>query len=50
MSVAKITVHTIKCTGAHRNFLSATNNYLNAVFCVYENTFRIKETEKMGPS
>ena len=32
LSVAKITVHTVKCTGAHRNFLSATSNYSNAVF------------------
>ena len=41
VSVAKMTVHTVKCTGAHRNFSNATNNYLNltsnylnAVFCV----------------
>ena len=28
-SVVKITVHTVKCTGAHRNFSSATRNYSN---------------------
>ena len=26
--------HTVKCTGTHRNFSSATMNYQNAVFCV----------------
>ena len=29
VSVAKITVRTVKYTGAHRNFSSATSNYLN---------------------
>ena len=28
----KITVHTVKCTGAHRHFSSVTSNYSNAVF------------------
>ena len=28
----KITVHTLKCAGTHRNFSSATMNYTNAVF------------------
>ena len=38
---AKITVHTVKCTGTRCNFSSATMNYANvtmnypnAVFCV----------------
>ena len=31
---AKITVHTVKCTGTHCNFSNATMNYPNAVFCV----------------
>ena len=38
----KFTIYTVKCTGAHRNFLSATSNYSNvtsnysnAVFWVY---------------
>ena len=42
VSVAKITIHTIKCTGAHRNFSSSTSknshvtsNYSNTVFCMY---------------
>ena len=30
--------HTVKCTGAHCNFSSATMNYPNAVFCVYSRT------------
>ena len=29
---AKITVHTVKCTGTHRNFSSATMNYPSAIF------------------
>ena len=29
---AKITVHTVKYTGTHRNFSSATMNYPSAVF------------------
>ena len=33
---AKTTVHTLKCTGTHCNFSSATMNYPNAVFCVIE--------------
>ena len=35
VSVAKITVHIVKCAGAHRNFSCATSNYSNVVFCVY---------------
>ena len=32
MSVAKISVPTVECTGVHRNFSNATSNYSNAVF------------------
>ena len=32
---AKITIHTVKCTGTHRNFSSATMNYPSAVFSVH---------------
>ena len=33
-ATVKITVHTVKCTGTHRNFSSATMNYSNAVLSV----------------
>ena len=35
----KITVHTVKCTGAQSKFSSATSNSSNAVFCVYNSEF-----------
>ena len=44
MSVAKITVHTVKCTGAYRNFSSATSNYSNAVVCVHAFIFNYNFT------
>ena len=35
---AKITVHTVKCTGTHCNSSSATMNYPNAAFRVSANS------------
>ena len=35
VSVAKIIVHTVKCTGTHRNFPSATMNYPSAFSSMY---------------
>ena len=32
VSAVKITVHTVQCTGTHRNFSSATMSYLSTVF------------------
>ena len=37
VSIAEITVHSVKCTGTHRNFSSATANYPNIVFSVQHN-------------
>ena len=34
VSVSRITVHTVKCTGTHRNFSTANVNDPNAVYCV----------------
>ena len=33
----KITVHTVKCTGAHRNFSSATGYYSNVTTQIAQN-------------